>query len=230
MNTRSDRTGQDGKASDETVSFRPEHFELLFGDCRPERYQAGDYLFMHDDPSDRIYGVLSGIVEISTYSISGRKLVANIEQSRSLVGEIGALDTGPRTASAVCLTDCDLVSLNRPQLMRKLADNASLALAMIEILCLRLRWLNAERNDLALLKIEARLAKRLLLLGERLADKAGWIGISQSELAAFLGATRESVNKILNTWRSQKLIDTKRGAIRLLSNHGLQQIAILEED
>ena len=166
MNTRSDRTGQDGKASDETVSFRPEHFELLFGNCRPERYQAGDYLFMHDDPSDRIYGVLSGIVEISTYSISGRKLVANIEQSRSLVGEIGALDTGPRTASAVCLTDCDLVSLNRPQLMRKLADNASLALAMIEILCLRLRWLNAERNDLALLKIEARLAKRLLLLGD----------------------------------------------------------------
>jgi CRP-like cAMP-binding protein len=230
MNTRSDRTAQDGKASNEIVSFRPEHFELLFSDCRPERYQAGEYLFMHDDPSDRIYGVVSGIVEISTYSISGRKLVANIEQSRSLIGEIGALDSGPRTASAVCLTDCELVSLNRPQLMRKLAGNASLALAMIEILCLRLRWLNAERNDLALLKIEARLAKRLLLLGERLADKAGWIGISQSELAAFLGATRESVNKILNTWRSQKLIDTKRGAIRLLSKHGLQQIAILEED
>ena len=101
---------------------------------------------------------------------------------------------------------------------------------MIEILCLRLRWLNAERNDLALLKIEARLAKRLLLLGERLADKAGWIGISQSELAAFLGATRESVNKILNTWRTQELIGIKRGAIRLLSKHGLQQIAVLEDD
>jgi CRP-like cAMP-binding protein len=162
--------------------------------------------------------------------MSGRKLVANIERSRSLIGEIGALDGGQRTASAVCLTDCDMVSLSRTQLMRKLAENAPLALAMIELLCVRLRWIDNERNDLALLKIEARLAKRLLLLGERLADDAGWIRISQSELAAFLGATRESVNKMLNTWRSRELIDIKRGAIRVVSKPGLQEIVHLEDD
>jgi CRP-like cAMP-binding protein len=224
------RTAQDSKASKEAASLCPAHFELLFGGCKPEGRKAGEYLFMHEDPADRVYGVLSGTVEISTYSMSGRKLVANIELSRSLIGEIGALDGGPRTASAVCLTDCELVSLSRAQLMRKLAENASLALAMIELLCLRLRWINNERNDLALLKVEARLAKRLLLLGERLADDAGWIRISQSELAAFLGATRESVNKMLNTWRYREFIDIKRGAIRLVSRHSLQEIVNLEDD
>ncbi len=224
------RTAQDSKASKEAASLCPAHFELLFGGCKPEGRKAGEYLFMHEDPADRVYGVLSGTVEISTYSMSGRKLVANIELSRSLIGEIGALDGGPRTASAVCLTDCELVSLSRAQLMRKLAENASLSLAMIELLCLRLRWINNERNDLALLKVEARLAKRLLLLGERLADDAGWIRISQSELAAFLGATRESVNKMLNTWRNREFIDIKRGAIRLVSRHSLQEIVNLEDD
>jgi CRP-like cAMP-binding protein len=224
------RTAQDSKASKEAASLCPAHFELLFGGCKPEGRKAGEYLFMHEDPADRVYGVLSGTVEISTYSMSGRKLVANIELSRSLIGEIGALDGGPRTASAVCLTDCELVSLSRTQLMRKLAENASLALAMIELLCLRLRWINNERNDLALLKVEARLAKRLLLLGERLADDAGWIRISQSELAAFLGATRESVNKMLNTWRNREFIDIKRGAIRLVSRHSLQEIVNFEDD
>jgi CRP-like cAMP-binding protein len=224
------RTAQDSKASKEAASLCPAHFELLFGGCKPEGRKAGEYLFMHEDPADRVYGVLSGTVEISTYSMSGRKLVANIELSRSLIGEIGALDGGPRTASAVCLTDCELVSLSRAQLMRKLAENASLALAMIELLCLRLRWINNERNDLALLKVEARLAKRLLLLRERLADDAGWIRISQSELAAFLGATRESVNKMLNTWRNREFIDIKRGAIRLVSRHSLQEIVNFEDD
>ena len=95
------------------ANLSPAHFELLFGGCRPERRQAGEYLFVHEDPADRIYGVLSGIVEISTYSMSGRKLVANIELSHSLIGEIGALDGRQRTASAVCLTDCELVSLSR---------------------------------------------------------------------------------------------------------------------
>lgn len=223
------RTTQDSKASKE-ATLRLAHFELLFGDCRSEHHQAGEYLFMHEDPADRIYGVLSGTVEISTFSLSGRKLVANIELSRSLIGEIGALDGGQRTASAVCLTDCELVSLSRTQLMRKLGENASLALAMIDLLCARLRWIDNERNDLALLKVEARLAKRLLLLGERLADDAGWIRISQSELAAFLGATRESVNKMLNTWRNRKLIDIRRSAIRLVSKHGLQEIVHLEDE
>jgi len=219
-----------GKTSRETANLNAEHFETLFGACRPERHKAGAYLFMHEDPADRIYGVISGTVEISTYSISGRKLVANIELAHSLIGEIGALDGGVRTASAICLTDCELVSLSRTQLMRKLAENAPLALAMIELLCTRLRWISNERSDQALLKVEARLAKRLLLLGERMADEAGWIRISQSELAAFLGATRESVNKMLNAWRNEGLIAIRRGAIRLLSRSGLEEVVHLEDE
>ncbi|QZZ37375.1 Crp/Fnr family transcriptional regulator [Nitratireductor kimnyeongensis] len=223
-------TAQDTPPQRETVNLSPAHFDILFSRCRPEHHRAGSYLFMHEDPAHRIYGVLSGTVEISTYSISGRKLVANIELSRSLIGEIGALDGGTRTASAICLTDCELVSLSREQLMRKLAEDASLSLAMIELLCARLRWISNERNDQALLKVEARLAKRLLLLDERIAGDGGWIGISQSELAAFLGATRESVNKMLNAWRGENLIAIRRGAIRLISRAGLQEVVQQEDD
>lgn len=229
-NTQAAGTGQGSGALRKAANLSPAHFELLFGDCRPQRHSAGQYLFMQEDTADRIYGVLSGTVEISTYSLSGRKLVANIELSRSLVGEIGALDGGERTASAFCLTDCELVSLSRTQLMRKLAESPSLALTMIELLCARLRWINNERNDQAFLKVEARLAKRLLLLGERLADDAGWVRISQSELAAFLGATRESVNKMLNTWRNRKLIDIRRGAVRLVSKPSLLEIVHMDDE
>ncbi|RUW65112.1 cyclic nucleotide-binding domain-containing protein, partial [Mesorhizobium sp. M2A.F.Ca.ET.067.02.1.1] len=94
----------------------PRHFDLLFGGCKLERYAAGQHLFVQEDASDRIYGVISGTVEISIYSPGGQKLVANIELSRSLVGEIGALDGRPRTATASCLTACELVSLSRTQL------------------------------------------------------------------------------------------------------------------
>ncbi len=216
-----------GDPAPRLAMLRPDLFDLLFGACRPEQYSAGVHLFMQEDVADRIYGVLSGTVEISIYSPGGRKLVANIELSRSLVGEIGVLDGGARTASALCLTDCTLVSLNRAQLFDKLEKNAPLALAMIELLCARLRWVSGERNDQALLKIEARLAKRLLFLSGILADKDGWIPISQAELAAFLGATRESVNKMLNEWRSRSLITIKRGAIRVRSADGLQEIVDL---
>ncbi|WP_246666175.1 Crp/Fnr family transcriptional regulator [Aquamicrobium sp. LC103] len=208
----------------------PQLFSLLFQGCGTERYAEGQHLFMQEDLPDRLYGVVSGTVEISIYSPGGRKLVANIELVQSLVGEIGALDGQPRTATATCLSDCEVVSISRGQLFDRIEKNPPLARAMIELLCARLRWVSAELGDHALLKIEARLAKRLILLSGLLADKEGWIPISQSDLAEFLGATRESVNKTLNHWRSRSLIAIKRGGIRVSDRQALQDIADFEDD
>lgn len=205
-------------------------FETLFAGCKIDRYGAGEHLFVQEDASDRVYGVVSGTVEISIYSPGGRKLVANIEQSQSLIGEIGALDGGPRTATARCLTNCELASISRAQLFDRIERNPPLARAMIELLCTRLRWVSAELGDQALLGIEARLAKRLIFLSGFMTDQEGWIPISQSDLAEFLGATRESVNKTLNDWRGRSLIAIRRGGIRVLDTNALRDIADFEGD
>jgi CRP/FNR family cyclic AMP-dependent transcriptional regulator len=207
----------------------PELFGLLFSGCKIERYEAGQHLFVQEDPSDRVHGVISGAIEISIYSLGGRKLVANIELAQSLIGEIGALDGRPRTATAICLTDCELVSVSRAQLFDRIEKNPTLARAMIELLCARLRWVSSELGDHALLRIEARLAKRLIFLSGFMADSEGWIPISQSELAEFLGATRESINKALNDWRGRSLIAIKRGRIRVEHADALRDIADYEE-
>ncbi|MEI5678332.1 MULTISPECIES: Crp/Fnr family transcriptional regulator [unclassified Mesorhizobium] len=216
-------------SSARAVRLGPGLFNLLFKDCKSERYRAGEHLFMQEDMPDRLYGVLSGTVEISIYSSSGKKLVANMELSQSLIGEIGVLDGQPRTATATCLTDCELVSVSRNQLFDRIEKNPPLARAIIELLCARLRWVSGELGDHALLKIEARLAKRLNFLSGHMGDSGGWILISQTELAEFLGATRESVNKILNDWRGRSLIEMKRGGIRVKDRQALQDIADFED-
>ena len=156
--------------------------------------------------------------------------MANIELSRSLVGEIGALDGRPRTATAICLTACELVSLSRAQLFDRIEKNPPLARAMIDLLCARLRWVSGELGDQAFFGIEARLAKRLVFLAGVMADGDGWIPISQSELGEFLGATRESVNKTLNDWRSRRIIDIKRGGLRITDARALGTIAESQDD
>ena len=208
-----------------TARLAPEHFALLFEGCRSDRFAAGHSLFLQDDSSDRLYGVISGTVEIAILSPEGQKLVANIEQTRSLVGEIGALDGGTRTASARCRTDCELVSLSRTQLLARIERHPALARTLIELLCARLRWVSGEFGDQAFLAIEERLAKRLILLSGRMANEQGWVAISQADLADFLGATRESVNKTLSDWRGRGLIELKRGALRVRRAEALGNIA-----
>jgi CRP/FNR family cyclic AMP-dependent transcriptional regulator len=206
------------------ANIEPALFDLLFANCRAELHPAGQHLFVQEDESNRIYGVLSGRIEISIYSPGGQKLVANIEQRRSLVGEIGALDGKPRTATALCLTDCQLASLSRSQLFERIEQHPPLARAMIALLCGRLRWVSGELGDQAFLGIEARLAKRLLFLSRILGGPSGWISISQAELADFLGATRESVNKLLSDWRARKLIELRRGGVRVVNIASIEGI------
>jgi CRP-like cAMP-binding protein len=208
----------------------PRQFDLLFSGCKLERYAAGQHLFVQEDAAERIYGVMSGTVEISIYSPGGQKLVANVELSRSLVGEIGALDGHPRTATAICLTACELVSLSRAQLFDRIERNPPLARTMIEFLCARLRWVSGELGDQAFFGIEERLAKRLIFLSGVMADGAGWIPISQSELGEFLGATRESINKTLSDWRNRQIIALKRGGLRIANAGALRQIADSQDD
>ena len=208
----------------------PDLFELLFSGCKPECHAGGQHLFMQDDVSDRVYGVISGTIQISIYSSGGQKLIANIELSQGLIGEIGALDGGPRTATAICLTDCELVSLSRAQLFERIERNPELARAMIGLLCARLRWVSGELADQAFLGIESRLAKRLIFLSGMMSDPSGWIPISQSDLAEFLGATRESVNKALNDWRKRSIITIKRGGLRVENANSLRHIVDFKGD
>ncbi|BCG88543.1 MULTISPECIES: Crp/Fnr family transcriptional regulator [unclassified Mesorhizobium] len=223
-------SANDGNDLPRLARIDPRLFDLLFSGCKVERYAAGQHLFVQEDPSDRIYGVMSGTVEISIYSQGGQRLVANIELAHSLVGEVGALDGRPRTATAICLTACDLASLGRVQLFDRIERNPSLARAMIELLCARLRWISSELGDHAFFGIEARLAKRLVFLAGVMADGSGWIPISQSELAEFLGATRESVNKTLNNWRNRSIIAIKRGGLRITNFGALRHLAETQND
>ncbi len=200
-------------------------FQLLFDNCIADTMPAGKHLFLQEDRADRVFGLIEGSVEISIYSIDGQKLVANVQTAPNIIGEIGALDGGLRTATAMCRTGCLVVSLDRLQLLRRIEESPLLARSMLQLVCRRVRWVTESLGDQAFLNIESRLAKRLLLLDRILADPAGWIAISQSEIAEFLGATRESVNKLLNGWRSRSLIDVRRGRIKVANARSLRRLA-----
>lgn len=223
MNARETTTA--GDASPGVATFPAAAFAELFSGCRTDRHAAGQALFLQGDPGDRVFGVLSGKLEISLLAADGRKLVANIETANSLVGEIAALDGGPRSASVTCLSDCTVVSLSRAQLLDRIERSPALGRAVIGYLCSRLRWMSDEVGDQALLALDQRLAKRVLFLSGLIGEPTGWIIVSQQEIAEFLGATRESVNKTLADWRGSGLVEVGRGKVRVIDPQGLRRIA-----
>ena len=102
-----------------------EMFELLTDEDRRELASvvdvlpvpAGQTLFQAGEPGESLFIVRSGSIELSIKDTAGQKIVLMIAEERDLFGEISMLDAGPRSATAMALTDAELLVLDRDDLL-----------------------------------------------------------------------------------------------------------------
>jgi CRP-like cAMP-binding protein len=181
--------------------------------CVTRRLERGESLFHKGDAGDALYAVRRGQIRIATGSTSGRRLTLNLLGSGDVFGEVALLDGRPRTADAVAVEPTELYMVYRRDFLDLLVKRPTVAIRIIELLCERIRWMSAQMEERALLPLETRLAHRLVALSE---DFGSDLHVSQEELAIFVGATRESVNRQLQTWRREGWIELSRNRVRVL--------------
>ena len=125
------------------------------------------------------------------------------------------------SATAAGLSATRLLTLHRRDLLALLGSHPEVALALLGELAARIRRLNDTLEEREALSIPARLARRLLELGDRLPE----VTLRQKELGDMVGATRECVNKLLRAWTEAGLVVARRGRLTVLDPEGLAALA-----
>jgi CRP/FNR family transcriptional regulator, cyclic AMP receptor protein len=199
--------------------------QFVLGAASPMSVKKNQGVFDRGDSGGTMYVVQSGRVEISLVTESGRKMVFNQIGPGHCIGEIGMMDTQPRTASAIAIEDSTLLPILRKTFFDAVGRSPQLAINLMEILCERIRWVSDSVEEYALHSLHLRLARRLLVLHKNFSDADGAIKIAQSDLADFAGATRESTNKILMEWKNDGLISMGRRKIVLINLDKMDRIA-----
>jgi len=191
------------------------------------RYKPNEDIVRKGEPGDCLYGILSGRVRIYSTSPEGNEITLNLQDPGELFGEIAVLDGNPRTASAAAIEHTDLLRIHRDHFVPYIKAKPDLLLAMLVLLCQRLRWTGSIIEDTAFLAFTARLAKRLLLLAEHYRGAEGQditIPLSQHSLGSMAGASRESTNKQLALWRAAGIVETVRGGIVIRNCEALRAL------
>jgi CRP/FNR family cyclic AMP-dependent transcriptional regulator len=181
--------------------------------CVTRRLEVNEVLFQKGDAGDALYAVRRGKIRIATGTDAGRRLTLNILGSGDVFGEIALLDGQSRTADASAIEPTELFMVQRRAFLSFLERTPRVAIRLIELLCERGRWMTGQMEERALLPLEARLARRLLMLAN---DYGSDLRISQDELALFVGGARESINRQLQSWKRSGLISLGRSRICLL--------------
>ena len=197
---------------------------------RPRAYAKDEVIYLRGDPGTAFYVVASGKVKIALTSPDGKEIILRRYGPGGFHGELALLDEEPRSADAIATEPSLLMILQRDAFRQFLAEHPTVATRLLQTVSQYLRR-NAELiEDATFLDVPARLARVLLELastpGASELPPAGAVipdRMKQNELAALVGATRESINKWLGSFEKQGLISVDKGQITLLRPSALRQ-------
>jgi CRP/FNR family cyclic AMP-dependent transcriptional regulator len=190
--------------------------------CHTRQLAAGELLFRKGDPGNALFGIRRGQIRIETGTSGGRRLTLNFMGPGDLFGEVALLDGESRTAAATAGEPTELFVLRREDFLAYLEREPKVAIKLIRLLCRQIRWQSERMEEGMLQPLPVRLARRLCALAS---DFGSEVHISQEQLGIFVGAARESVNRQLQLWRRDGILDLQRNRILLRNMTKLAAVA-----
>jgi CRP/FNR family cyclic AMP-dependent transcriptional regulator len=178
-------------------------------------------IFLQGERADSVYYVKQGTVKLAVTSEEGKDAIFALAEAGELFGE-GCLAGQPlRMASAIALTDCTLIRIDRTVMTNLLRDKHPVAELFLQHLLRRNSRYEEDLVDQLFNTSEKRLARSLLLLahvGEGGKSESVKAKVNQETLAQMVGTTRSRISYFMNKFRQRGLVDYNcRGELMVTS-------------
>jgi CRP/FNR family transcriptional regulator, cyclic AMP receptor protein len=177
--------------------------------------RRGQILFAEGDPGDSLIVVVSGSLKAYSTTEHGDEFLLAVVGPGESLGELALADGGLRSATVSALTEASVLRIPRHAILEVARSEAGLMDALLLALASVIRRLDGHAADLAFLDLPRRVGK--LLLTQHATAHGGAPALTQTEMAARVGASRQSVNAALQEFQ-------RRGWIRLAG----REITVLE--
>ncbi len=172
------------------------------------------------DPSGALYLIESGRVKVHQATASGGEVILNLLGPGDFFGEMSLLDGQPRSADISTLEPSALLLLEGDALRDLLTSQPAVAWTLLQILSRRVRDANTQAEMMMTRDVPGRVAACLLRLAETQGTPLSSgsirveVGLTQSDIAALIGATRERVSRALSAFRESGAIVWDKAAGR----------------
>ena len=204
-----------------------ENFELgpwkAFAETLPEvRCSPGHLIYLQNTEATCFYYLKKGRVKSFIQSDGGAERVLNVYQAGSLFGEASFFDQLPRVSSAVALTPCELVPMDRGVVTQAVARDPELAMSMLQYLARTVRLLSGHVDQMAFRPARWRVARYLLTLP---AEADGSLRCTHEEIGSAVGVSRVTVSRALGTFVRRGWVETGYRSMCLINREALKNFS-----
>ena len=142
---------------------------------------AGETLFKAGEPGDSLFIVRTGEIELFIKDTAGQKIVLTIAGPNEIFGELALLARGGRTATAIALTDTELLELDREDLLLLFERTPAAALRLLAAMGHMTRKADELLKSRVSRNVNEEVEEHLSTL-QRVADWIAWFSGSMSFL------------------------------------------------
>lgn len=189
--------------------------------------RRGEVVFASTDPADRIGIVVEGIARSFMSASDGRRLSVRYARAGAMIGNV----TTPRAALSVqAVSDCVVLELDVATLQASVASDGRIGMILVAEVAQRLYDMYATLASNTFGTMRERVARHLLDLSSQ-GPEDGVLAapVTQQALADGVGTVREVVARILRDFRSEGIVATAPGHIRILDPAKLAAIVGRDE-
>jgi CRP-like cAMP-binding protein len=202
--------------------FDPKQFLAIIGEGRKVvAFLKTQTIFAQGDATDAVFYIQKGRVRLTVVSESGKEATLGIMKEGDFFGEGGLAGQPLRMGSAIAMTDCELMRIDKKAMMLALHQEPTLSDLFTAYLLGRNIRYEADLVDQLFNSSEKRLARALLLLahfGKEGVPETVVPKISQETLAEMVGTTRSRVSFFMNRFRKLGFVDYDESGLQVHSS------------
>lgn len=200
------------------VFLNDDQFALLQTIMTWKKVKAGNTLFMEGEEAGQLYYIHSGRIKLRKSTEDGKELILTIQRKGDVIGDFGGFGSEDYNSTAETADACEVGVIQVKELEGLIAKHGDLGLQFVKWYNLKQRIMESRFRDLLLYGKAGALASTLIRACNTCGtqDEDGItlsMKLNHTELGEMIGATRESVNRMLNSFKEQGILDTKEGKI-----------------
>ncbi len=190
--------------------------------CRIKKYAKGMSVYLPTDASEGAFLLCEGRVRICSTTPEGKQSILAFVEPGEVFGELALVEKGLREERAETTSASTIVFLPAERLQTLMAKSAELTIGVTKLIGMRRKRIERRLRSLLFRSNRDRLTHLLVELADQygMATSEGIelkIRLSHQDLAAIIGATRETVTTLLGDMQSEGLLIIKRQKLVLLN-------------
>jgi CRP/FNR family transcriptional regulator, cyclic AMP receptor protein len=194
-----------------------------------QTYPAAASVFMAGQNARGVFVLCSGTVKLTTTSREGKILILRMARPGEVLGLSAALSGVPYEVTAITVSPCRLASIYRDPLLRFIAKHGQAGLHAARSISHEYQGACEEIQEILMAPTTTgKLAKLLLswTTGEGSADRELRVRsiLTHEEMAQMIGASRETVTRVLGDLRKKELISLKGSMLVIRNRSGLEDL------